>query len=76
MRQQEFPVLRAELHDEAAVFRDDGFLLVRKPFMENNVGRDFSTSSFFRDHIAVRPIGYYRASSAFDGTMKRTVRVG
>ncbi len=55
-----------------AVFRDDGFLLVRKPFVEDNVGRDFSSTSFFREHVALAPSGYYRATSVFDGTMKRT----
>ena len=55
-----------------SLFMDDGILLIRRPFNEENVGRDFSSAAGFREHIGQAASGYYRSNSAFDGAMKRT----
>jgi hypothetical protein len=55
-----------------AIYREDGKLLLRRPYREENVGRDVSGNAYFREHIARAPSGYYRAKSPFDGAVKRT----
>jgi diguanylate cyclase (GGDEF)-like protein/PAS domain S-box-containing protein len=53
-----------------ALIRDDGKLLVRRPFNDANVGRDMFSRPRFKALVDAQSIGYYRATSEFDNITK------
>jgi diguanylate cyclase (GGDEF)-like protein/PAS domain S-box-containing protein len=50
------------------LLRDDGTLLVHRPFGKDNIGRSLVNSPLFKS--AGTPTGYYRSVSLFDGVTK------
>jgi PAS domain S-box-containing protein len=56
--------------DTISLLRDDGYLLVRRPFIEANIGLDISDSILFRDKIGQARAGNYPLVSPFDGLIK------
>jgi PAS domain S-box-containing protein len=48
------------------LYRDDARLLARVPAMDNEFGRDLSTSPPFRNDLAAAPAGSFEADSPFD----------
>ncbi|MGC1446113.1 MAG: diguanylate cyclase [Xanthobacteraceae bacterium] len=52
------------------LFRDDGTLLVRRPFDSENIGRGYSTKLPLFEKLQAAPAGYYRVQSPFDGQPK------
>ncbi len=51
------------------LFREDGILLVRRPFDAATVGRDYSGIPLF-ERLRTAPADYYRVHSPFDGQTK------
>jgi diguanylate cyclase (GGDEF)-like protein/PAS domain S-box-containing protein len=52
------------------LFRNDGTLLVRRPFDAANIGRDYSAKLPLFEKLRTAPTGYYRIDSPFDGQSK------
>jgi diguanylate cyclase (GGDEF)-like protein/PAS domain S-box-containing protein len=57
-------------HGSVGLFRNDGTLLVRRPFDSENIGRDYSAKIPFFEKLPATPSGYYRIQSPFDGQTK------
>src|SRR5689334_14395345 len=54
-----------------SLFRTDGVLLVRRPFIATNVGRDVSSLAVFK-RLPESPTGFYRTTSPLDATVRWT----
>lgn len=48
----------------------DGFLLVRRPFSADNIGRDLRQGGIFRDHLPKSPVGSVEIRSSTDGVVR------
>jgi diguanylate cyclase (GGDEF)-like protein/PAS domain S-box-containing protein len=48
----------------------DGTLLVRRPFVEANIGRNLSNGGLFRDYLPKNPIGVGEIKSSTDGIVR------
>lgn len=51
------------------LLRGDGMLIVRRPFIAGNVGRNVSRMALF-EHLRGSPTGFYRAASPLDATVR------
>ncbi|BBP01982.1 bifunctional diguanylate cyclase/phosphodiesterase [Sulfuriferula nivalis] len=54
-------------HGAAALFRQDGRLLARYPFVEGALSKDYSHIELFHEHLPLSKQGIYRTVSAIDG---------
>jgi diguanylate cyclase (GGDEF)-like protein/PAS domain S-box-containing protein len=54
----------------AALFRSDGVLLSRQPFIESDAGRSYAHLPLFRDWLPRAATGTYWIASPFDGVMR------
>lgn len=54
------------------LFRDDGRILIRRPFDEKNVGRDLADLPLFREYLPRAEAGYYRSASPIDSVIRWT----
>jgi PAS domain S-box-containing protein len=54
----------------ASLYRDDGTLLVRHPFLEAAVGVNSAGTALFRDLLPKAPQGTFESVSTFDGTIR------
>ncbi|MCC7275512.1 MAG: response regulator [Alphaproteobacteria bacterium] len=49
-----------------ALFRRDGMMLMRSPFVESVMGQSFADLPVFRDHLPARPVGSLQANGNVD----------
>jgi diguanylate cyclase (GGDEF)-like protein/PAS domain S-box-containing protein len=56
----------------AALFRTDGTLLARSPFIEAQAGQNFAGQPLFQSWLPRSDLGSFRITSPFDGVIRRT----
>ena len=61
-----------DIGDAGAIglFTAEGTVLVRRPFVEINIGKDFSKINLFRERLLAANSGFLTVFSPFDGTKK------
>jgi diguanylate cyclase (GGDEF)-like protein len=62
-----FQAIDVGTHGSIVLFRDDGVLLARKPYVADHVGKDYSRAALFINELRRSPSGIYETSSVTDG---------
>lgn len=62
-----FELLHLDAEDAVVLYRDDGLLLLCNPFVEEYIGRNFSSLTLFRELLPRAHSGQYVTESTIDG---------